>query len=770
LTESADPLELGNKELIFAEITDSSGVSQVLIEFEGSNHSMRKLGGNIWLYDSWKPTSVGIYPYTIHMEDIFNNWGHFNDSIEVIEGDSDTTPPTYSNLVESADPLKLGDTEIIKIDVSDPSGVSQVLIEVEGSSYSMTNIGGVTWEYDSWTPSSIGTYTYTISMEDNHNNWGFVSGSIQVIDDDSDNSPPTYTNLVESSDPLELGVTEVISIDVTDLSGVKQVLIEFEGVNHLMINIGGDTWQYDSWIPSTTGLFTYVIYMEDIYNHQSFISDSIRVVDTTPPSYIILTDKTNPVELGNSHLIMIKALDISGINRVLIEYEGSTNSLTYLGGDVWQYKDFYPSNIGTCTYTLYIEDNNNNWNSVDDDIEVRDTKAPDVPKLIIFPSGVVIGKIIFDWEDGYDPSGILYYRLVIDNESNPLITPGNIFEVVIENTGSESSYYELKASLAKNTYHFFLYQIDGTGHESSSATGTFTLMSSPSERENQGFIGLPLIISGLIMLCLIILTFSIVISKKIKNGKPKISANEYKVSNFKEEIKRLENIKKNIESDAKKAVKDGNFAEAANLFEECEHISNQLFKKGTITKGENTKYYANMKSKVFRAQEQIASMVTFSINDLLIKYCKSIKLKYYSYPHQDKNGFKAMNGWILNYSKFLQHRLTDPKKGKDLVQELGINQENLSNIAAIHFIYTSDLSINSIIEICCDNQNPETFIFIVGINWPSNFQDRASFTPPEDQSIIYQENIRIININLFADLIGLEGGYRNLFFKIFKNF
>ncbi|MFX1437270.1 MAG: S8 family peptidase, partial [Promethearchaeota archaeon] len=183
----------------------------------------------------------------------------------------DITPPTYSNLVESADPLLLGNTEIIKIDVTDPSGVKQVLIEFESINHSMTNIGGNTWQYDSWTPSNTGIYPYTIYMEDNINFWNSVSDSIEVKED---TEPPNYSNLVESADPLELGNTEIISISITDLSGIKQVKIEFEGVNHTMTDMGGNIWKYDSWKPSNIGIYQYTIYMEDNNNFWNSVSDS----------------------------------------------------------------------------------------------------------------------------------------------------------------------------------------------------------------------------------------------------------------------------------------------------------------------------------------------------------------------------------------------------------------------------------------------------------------------------------------------------------------
>jgi hypothetical protein len=118
----------------------------------------------------------------------------------------------------------------------------------------------------------------------------------------------------------------------------------------------------------------------------------------------------------------------------------------------------------------------------------------------------------------------------------------------------------------------------------------------------------------------------------------------------------------------------------------------------------------------------------------------------------------------------LQHRLTNPQNGLELVRELGLYPENLSDITAIQLIYEGDLSYNSIIDICREHQNPSIITFVIGLNWPSAFQDRQSFAPPEDSNITYKENIRIINCNLFANFIGFEGEYRARFFKIVNSY
>ncbi|MHA2101748.1 MAG: LamG domain-containing protein, partial [Candidatus Kariarchaeaceae archaeon] len=215
----------------------------------------------------------------------------------------DKTPPTYSNVTESSDPLELGDMEVITLNVTDSSGINQVKLEFEGSNHSMTNIGGDIWGYDSWNPNSVDNYTYTIWMEDNYSNWNSTSGIIEVIDTTS----PTYSDLIESADPLQLGQNETISIKVYDSpgSGVNQTLLEYDFSNHTMIFMGGNTWNWDKWNPSSLGDHSYTIYMQDMENNWNITSGSITVVSTTAPVIENLTKSEDPLELGNNITITI---------------------------------------------------------------------------------------------------------------------------------------------------------------------------------------------------------------------------------------------------------------------------------------------------------------------------------------------------------------------------------------------------------------------------------------------------------------------------------
>ena len=394
-----DPLDVGEPEVISIDVFDLYGVAQVLFEIENTNYTMVNTGGNTWQNDTWTPSSVGDYDYSIYMQDINDNWNKISDSILVIDP-SDITPPTWFNLNET-DPLEVGVPELISIDVFDLYGIHQVLFEIENFNYTMINIGGNTWQNDTWIPSSPDDYEYTIYMQDNNNNWNKTTGSIQVID----SAPPTWSNLIESANPLELGNSETITIDVFDANGIAQVFFEIENFNYTMINIGGNTWLNNSWTPSSTDDYEYTIYMQDNSNHWNMTMGSIQVIDSVPPAWSNLIESEDPLELGDTEIIAIEASDISGIYQVLIEINAYNYSMEKVYENSWQYL-WTPSTIGIKPYTIYIQDNNSNWNSIGGSILVIESSTPlpnggpDFTSLLIILGitggiiGVVIGVII----------------------------------------------------------------------------------------------------------------------------------------------------------------------------------------------------------------------------------------------------------------------------------------------------------------------------------------------------------------------------------------
>ncbi|MFX1243081.1 MAG: DUF2341 domain-containing protein [Promethearchaeota archaeon] len=320
-------------------------------------------------------------------------------------------------------------------------------------------------------------------FETEYNNQYDPSSFYSIGEENFDIIPPTYSNLSESSNPLELGETEVINITVSDPEGINQVQIEYEDSdhiirNHTMSNIGGDTWQYDSWQPNSVDNYTYTIWMGDNFNNWNSTAGTIEVIDTTPPTYSNLIESSDPLELSETEVIQINVSDPSGILEVKIEFEDSNHSMTNIGGNIWQYSSWTPNNCIVYQYTIYMEDKSGNWNSLTNNITIQDTTHPQSPRLTFGPSGDVSGILVFDWDPGIDPSGISYYILIIDNETDPSITPGYVYISNITNVGPECTYCELPEILPPGTYHFFLAQVDGVGQQSDYTIGTFTVITS----------------------------------------------------------------------------------------------------------------------------------------------------------------------------------------------------------------------------------------------------------------------------------------------------
>ena len=537
ITKSADPLELGNNITITADVFDEENVSIVLIELDGVNYTMNNVGGNTFEY-TWTRSTVGIVIFKIYANDTGNSWSKYTNSFYII----DTTSPNYANLTESSNLLELGVTLTVTIDAFDLSGIKQVRIEYEGNNHSMSNIDG-NWQYYEWNPSSTGIHFYTIWIEDNNNNWNFTISNITVQDTIS----PIYSDLIESGDPIELGTQLIITIIVYDLAEIKRVLLEYEGSNHSMANMGGDLWQYDSWMPNRANSYSYTIYMEDNNNNLNSTNGSLEFQDTTSPVYSDLTESSDLLELGNVEIITIEIYDFGGINKSLIEFEGSNNSMTNIYGNTWQYDSWTPSFWTVYQYKIYLEDYSGNSNVTSGNITVQDTTPPSQPIITNAPSGDVSGVLTFDWIDGSDPSGISFYVLLIDNESNPYISQGYVFMSNITNVGSESSYFELHEVIPPGIYYFFLIQIDGVGQQSSYTVGTFTIISVGNGNNEI----MPFVIIGIIFASVIgSITTIVIVNRKIqKNSIPRRKKIPLKII-----LSHIDNISNSSQSSEKSTI------------------------------------------------------------------------------------------------------------------------------------------------------------------------------------------------------------------------
>ena len=160
-----------------------------------------------------------------------------------------------------------------------------VYLEFEGNNYSMSFISGINWRYSTWQPTEIGNYPYVIWANDTEGNVNSYNGDITVQEEGADIIGPTWSNLIEITDPLELGNNITIRINVYDDSNISFVYIEINGINYTMSNVS-NTYSYYNWLPNQTGIFVYIIWMVDEHNNTSFLRETI-LVQNTP--YIVLS-------------------------------------------------------------------------------------------------------------------------------------------------------------------------------------------------------------------------------------------------------------------------------------------------------------------------------------------------------------------------------------------------------------------------------------------------------------------------------------------------
>lgn len=125
---------------------------------------------------------------------------------------------------------------------------------------------------------------------------------------------------------------------------------------------------------------------------------------------------------------------------------------------------------------------------------------------------------------------------------------------------------------------------------------------------------------------------------------------------------------------------------------------------------------------------------------------------------------KGCDGLILNDNSYLQNRLRNSSNGEISKLIHGIATDSIDNqmghIKAIQFDFTNDITDQNIINKSIKYERPDLMLYIVGTNW-------YPYDPikklPNDSSILYPENTKVISNELLADFIGLQGEDRNRF-------
>ncbi|MFX1233111.1 MAG: DUF2341 domain-containing protein [Promethearchaeota archaeon] len=576
-------------------------------------------------------------------------------------------------------------------------------------------------------------------------------------------------------------------------------------VNYTFTGLTGTINQL-AWDAKSDGTITISFYINNTLGVIGF--DEITIIKDTIAPLIALNFPLNNTYCRVAPIINVLATDA---NLDLIWYQVNTTNIL-LGNNINQpFNNLIWNSLPEGRFYVYIYANDT-LNHLSDPVLIvlyKDTIAPPAPSLIQAPQGAVSGTLIFEWQDGSDPSGIIKYRLIIDNEANPLATPGFVFAINL--TGN---YYEYMESLQPGIYYYFLYQIDGAGHQSPAATDSFSITSTSQPSE------FPLWIIFVVIGAAIGGVVGIVVLKKSKSKKKEIGiqiSEKQPVTKAKlkiyEELSLLdyETLKDKTEADLL-ARREKVIAYVNKLTEEKDYVKAAGFAGEIIIieeilgNSQNADFYRQKQIDIaikglnyLKDQYEIESKKAAISGD----YSKSLELyneskivsenlKMYVDNQESKHEqdrkleitgtplvmgevelvYSCINDLLTKYfdeigiKYYSNPQIYDDIQNKihglilfdDQVSFLNIDPSIRDRIRSIQIIYTEDTSNEDIIKSSKDFQNANTLLIIVVIKLLEN-NESFSFQGP-------MKNVRINHYKAFIQSIGLKGVYEEAFNEI----
>jgi len=218
----------------------------------------------------------------------------------MLEFKTDTTPPSFTGLEETADPFEFGDSsyQFIYINVSDEtSTIGKVMINISGSMSSMNYSGtGSRYQYRWYINGSdlsmIRSFNYSIFFNDSIGNYNITPEYSFIV---VDSLAPDISSIVYDPNEeslLDPNVTIAVNATVTDYSRVQNVTLLYGFINTttgiiswnsvaMQNNTGISSTFTANFTPDIEGNWSFMISSKDIYNNS---------INSTPTNLSITYD------------------------------------------------------------------------------------------------------------------------------------------------------------------------------------------------------------------------------------------------------------------------------------------------------------------------------------------------------------------------------------------------------------------------------------------------------------------------------------------------
>ncbi|MBP2144380.1 parallel beta-helix repeat protein [Methanococcus voltae] len=371
------------------------------------------------------------------------------DNIDYLPRLIDTQGPTFTVHIPSNNSIYNIPKFRVHVTARDASGVNKIISELGDSNTTLTEY--LTYydvTYDNLTDKN---HSLTIYAFDNVGNRA-VKKLWVVVD-------TTAPNVSINTPTAKVYNTTNIFINATanDTNGIKEVKANINGTNYTLNKNNSYYTLNETFID---GKYSLKVYAEDIVGNKNVTDEVIFSVDTTLPTFTVLSPVNKSILNVDRFIVNVTAVDASGIDRIVAELGDWNNTLA-------EYPTFYYLSYNSLldknySLKLYVFDNAGN-RAVKKQWIVIDTTAPNVS--INTPTGTLkTNKFLINVSSLDSGSKV--------KEVKANITNGNINEnITLTKTGD---YYVAEKTLNDGTYLLNVTSTDNANN-SNSTTTTFTI-------------------------------------------------------------------------------------------------------------------------------------------------------------------------------------------------------------------------------------------------------------------------------------------------------
>ncbi len=371
-TPANDTVQNKNRVFINATVTDAlSGIDACLLEWNGVNESMTKVGTGLSVYCHVNKTGLadGTYSYKVYANDSAGNWNVSETRIVTV----DTTPPTITFVPPTPANGSILSQAWVFINITASENLSTALLEWNGINETMQG-SGTNW-YLNKTGLASGTYTYKVYGNDSSDNWGVSETRIVKI-----NFPPQIS-LHYPLNNTQFNDTQTVTFNFTatdELSTTLSCSVYLDGI----LNQTNNSVQNGSVSEFTIANISYgehnwFINCSD--GELSTVSETryFTIADTIPPSIYYNPNTEASGSYSKSWIFINITCSDQSRDSVILNWNGTNESFDNQAGDIfWENKTGLAD--GTYTFYAWCNDTYGNTNQTSQRTATLDTTPPTV--------------------------------------------------------------------------------------------------------------------------------------------------------------------------------------------------------------------------------------------------------------------------------------------------------------------------------------------------------------------------------------------------------